>query len=98
VYEGELRDRLEREVQGPNAQGHLGLSPAAYDLLRIGGWALVLAGALPVAAALPRRRGARRQRAPAQERGTAIRREAQPAARWPPPIDTGHRAGSPWSD
>jgi len=58
VYVGELRDRLEQEVEGPNPQMHLGLSPTACDLLRIGGWALVLTGALLVGAALLRRRRA----------------------------------------
>jgi hypothetical protein len=52
VYAGNTRDEVIREVQAGAQQVHIGLSQTAYDLLRIGAWALAIFGGLLVVVGL----------------------------------------------
>jgi hypothetical protein len=44
AYAGSTRSGIVREVEAETPHAHLGLSQTNYDLLRIGGWALVIVG------------------------------------------------------
>jgi hypothetical protein len=46
AYAGTTRNQLEREVEAGTPRVPIGLSNTAYDLLRIGGWALLILGTL----------------------------------------------------
>ncbi len=48
AYAGETVQQAQSEAELNAPQVHLGLTDAAYDLVRIGAWALVILGALTV--------------------------------------------------